>query len=235
MDAPQGRKILAAVARPKGDGPFPVVVVLHGTDGFRQRYIELAEEFAKRGFVAVAGCWFGGHYFFRGRFEPSGRAPHYDAIACPQGPTYKWATLAATDDVTAIIEGSRKLPGIRPDRVGLFGHSRGGVVALLTASHRRNAQAVVASAAHYLKRRSPDTPPIMVAERLAAPVLLLNGTADELVDIQELREYESTLRNLGKAVEIQIYEWGPHDLPFDQATQDAVFQRALTFLQKYLR
>jgi len=235
VDAPQNRKILAVVARPKGDGPFPIVVVLHGTDGLRQRYVKLGEQFARQGFVAVTGCWFGGHYFFRGKPDFSGNAPHDDAIACPQGPSYKYVTIEATNDVAAIIEEARKLPGVRPDRVGLFGHSRGGMIALLTASQGRNVQAVVASAAFYLKRRSPDTPPILLAETLASPVLLLHGTKDQLVDIQELPEYERTLRNLAKSVEIQIYEGAPHDLPFERATQDDVFQRAVTFFQKHLR
>lgn len=234
VNAPENRKIKAIIARPKGDGPFPIIIILHGTDGFRHRYVELAEAFAKQGFVAIAGCWFGGHYFFRGRFEPSGRAPHHDAITCSEGPVYKWATFAATRDVTAIIEAARKLPEVKPDRIGLFGHSRGGVVALLTASIGGNVQAVATSAAHYLKRQSPDTPVINMAEMLTTPVLLLNGTADELVHVQEATEYVRVLRRLGKPVEMHIYEGAPHDLPFDWDTSEDVFRRAVTFFRKYL-
>lgn len=234
IDGPEGGTIHAFVSRPRGDGPFPIVVVLHGTDGFRQRYVYLAEDLAKHGFVAVAACWFGGHYFWRGRFDQSGRSPHPDAIHCPDGPAYKWASLAATKDVTAIVEAARKLPGVLPQRVGLFGHSRGGVIALVTASSGGDVQAVVASAAHY-RQRARDASPLELAGSLTAPVLLLNGTRDPLIDIGELQEYERRLRELGKAVEAHAYDGAPHDLPFELGTQSDVLRRAVTFFQKHLR
>src|SRR5687768_13285445 len=51
--------MLAAVARPTGAGPFPVVV-LHGTHGFAPQYVQWARDLAHAGFLAVAGCWFSG-------------------------------------------------------------------------------------------------------------------------------------------------------------------------------
>src|SRR5687767_11976163 len=50
----------AAVARPSGTGPFPAVLVLHGTHGFARQYVEWANELALSGFIAVAACWFSG-------------------------------------------------------------------------------------------------------------------------------------------------------------------------------
>lgn len=261
MYAPDGRKIRAFVARPQGDGSFPVVLVLHGTDGFRRRYLELAEEFARRGFVAVAGCWFEGRYYW-----PLGRAPQpdappqpdtiedTDAIECPHGPRYEWGSLGATGDVMAIIEAAQKLRGVRSGRVGLFGHSFGALIALLTASMERgsegmvkgeggvaflvpggNVQAVVASAAFYSGLREPaNARPVDLARHLAAPVLLLHGANDAVVDVREAREYELTLRELGKPVERHIYTGAPHDVPFDALTRDDVMQRAVTFFQKHL-
>src|SRR5262245_35872111 len=55
---PDRGAMLAAVARPSGRGPFPVVVVLHGTHGFARQYVQLAQDLARVGFIAVAGCWF---------------------------------------------------------------------------------------------------------------------------------------------------------------------------------
>jgi hypothetical protein len=50
----------AAIARPSGTGPFPAVLVLHGTHGFARQYVEWANDLARGGFIAVAGCWFSG-------------------------------------------------------------------------------------------------------------------------------------------------------------------------------
>src|SRR5262249_20872183 len=50
-----------ACARPPGEGPFPVLVILHGTHGFAREYVRLAQDLSREGgVVAVAGCWFKG-------------------------------------------------------------------------------------------------------------------------------------------------------------------------------
>src|SRR4030095_12534037 len=38
-----GGGMLAAVARPRGAGPFPTIVLLHGTHGFAHEYVRLAQ------------------------------------------------------------------------------------------------------------------------------------------------------------------------------------------------
>src|SRR5262245_54418416 len=39
-----GGTLTAAVARPPGAGPFPVLVILHGTHGFAREYVRLAQD-----------------------------------------------------------------------------------------------------------------------------------------------------------------------------------------------
>ena len=48
----------AAVATPSGTGPFPGVLLLHGTHGFARQYVEVASELARDGFIAVAATEF---------------------------------------------------------------------------------------------------------------------------------------------------------------------------------
>lgn len=50
----------AAVAMPEGNGPFPAIIILHGTHGFAQEYVQLARRFAAKGFIGIAACWFAG-------------------------------------------------------------------------------------------------------------------------------------------------------------------------------
>src|SRR5262249_31905736 len=112
---PGGETLRAAVVWPAGTEPAPVVLVLHGTEGFHEAHVHVAEAFAKNGFVAVAGCWFAGE-------------------ECPRGPAFQGVTPEATRHVLALLGATRGIPRARGDRVGLFGHSRGGMLALLTAS-----------------------------------------------------------------------------------------------------
>src|SRR5262245_53607911 len=71
--------MLAAVARPRCSGPFPTVVLLHGTHGFAHEYVRLAQDLTRGGDVlAVAACWFRGSAGSGIRF--------ITPIACPDGP-----------------------------------------------------------------------------------------------------------------------------------------------------
>ncbi|HTK86403.1 MAG TPA: hypothetical protein VL329_01665, partial [Nitrospiraceae bacterium] len=42
VSAPDVGVLVAAIARPSGNGPFPSVLVLHGSHGFAQEYVRLA-------------------------------------------------------------------------------------------------------------------------------------------------------------------------------------------------
>jgi len=230
VDALKGRKMKVAVFRPQGSGPFPVVVVLHGTEGFHKRYVNLAEAFAREGFLGVAGCWFSGTHM------PGRRPP--DPIACRQGPDFVGANMEAIKDVIVLVDAARKLPGACSDRVGLFGLSRGAVISLLVASAGGGVQAVVAISAHYIQLRPrrdiTDTLPITLVKDLQAPVLILHGTADELVDLSEPWAYEQALRSEGKMFESYYYQKGPHALPFVPSTREDVLRRSVRFLKQHL-
>lgn len=112
--------MLAAVARPSGPGPFPVVVVLHGTHGFAQEYVQWAQDLARDGFLAVAACWFSGG-------SGSGSHAVTPPIPCPEIPALKRdAYPEAVQYIDAVVKAARALPGARADRLGVVGHSRGG-------------------------------------------------------------------------------------------------------------
>ena len=72
--------MLAAVGRPSGAGPFPVVILLHGTHGFAPQYVQLAQDLARAGFLAVAGCWFSGSEN-PNRVAPRNAGPSVNAVS----------------------------------------------------------------------------------------------------------------------------------------------------------
>ena len=112
-----GRKIPCVLSMPQGEGPFPVLVTIHGGQGDR----DLA--------------------FIRSMAAPGGVSPTITAFNAQP-----WAILAISyragngalfgmehDDVIAGIRFAKTLPKVDPERVGVVGGSHGGHLALVAA------------------------------------------------------------------------------------------------------
>ncbi len=142
--APSGRTVTLGVYRPEigtlgsdaasqtatdqtatESGAAPVtVLVLHGGDGFRRLYEDLAQRYSARGFVAIAGCW----------FDRTEQPANADAVACSHGPQWKGMSSSSVADVDALVNAALEVPGVDPHRLVIAGHSYGAGVALLRAS-----------------------------------------------------------------------------------------------------
>lgn len=241
IDGRAGQKFLAAIFRPQGAGPFPVVVVLHGAAGLQPRFLALAEEVARARFVAVVGCW---------QLIASPPAARPNPVCSEAPPQAHWQTDPAANSGKELIAAARILPGVRADRVGLYGISRGGHAALWAASTGAGVQAVVADAAAHLPLRVTPTPPSTqeVVAGLAAPVLLLHGTADRVQPAEQSREYERAARAVGKPVTAVYFEGVGHvttivpGVPEPEslaqarrAAQAEARRRAVEFLREHLQ
>ena len=138
--APSGRIVTLSVYRPAvvamDAKAAPVtVLILHGGDGFRRLYEDLASRYAAQGFIAIAGCW----------FEAAGPPPNADEIDCRQGPDWKGMNASSVNDVDALVTAALQVPGVDPHRFVVAGHSYGAGVALLRAAGGHNEPVVVSS------------------------------------------------------------------------------------------
>jgi dienelactone hydrolase len=224
----------AAVARPLGPGPFPALIILHGTHGFAAEYVQLAREVAKNGVLGVAACWFQGRRGAGTQFVTPIECPAAPPLVESSGPDrFRVARLT----IDTLIQTIRTLPNVRADRVALFGHSRGAGAALdYVLTHPGEVQAAILNSAGY-----PPELPTRVSV-INIPILILHGTADGPADggsaftnVEMARRFEAALRDARKIVETKYYEGTGHNSLFSVASQhqDAV-QRMAVFLSRTL-
>lgn len=205
------------------------MLILHGTHGFALEYVRLAQAMSQRGMVGVAACWFAGGRGAGSRF--------ITPIACPDAPPLSApASDTAQLAVDAWVRAVRSLPGVRADRVALFGHSRGGGAAHNYILRSRSVRAAVLNSTGY-----PDAMVERVGD-IRTPILILHGTVNDSADggsalsnVEMARNFEAALRRAGKPVEVKYYEGGRHNDLFANPTQrDDEVERATTFLRRYL-
>jgi len=217
-----GRKFVAAVFRPEGRGPFPVVVALHGASGLQDRYLEVAAELAHHGFLVVAGCW---------------QAAKSPIPICAQAtPEDEWVADPASNSGKELIAAVRYLPKARANRIALYGMSRGGHAALWAAASGARVRAVVVDGAAYRPvMLDPPRSTLETLRRISVPVLLMHGTNDNVIPVGQAYEFERSARTMGKAVDAVYFEGGGHMVSVQSETRKEAIQLAVAFLRKQLR
>lgn len=235
----RGHKFLAAVFQPQAGGPFPVVVLLHGSSGLQMGHVALAQEISNSGFVVVVGCW---------QLVASPPASRPNQI-CSEAPSQAaWQADPAANSGKELVAAARTLPGTRGERIGIYGLSRGGYAALWAASTGASVQAVVVDAPAHRPRVTPVPPrPQDVVAGLAAPTLVLHGTADPNAPVELSREYERAARALGKSVVAVYFEGVGHQVTLPPAggeteslaaarlgVQAEARRQAIAFLREHL-
>jgi dienelactone hydrolase len=221
----------AAIAAPKGTGPFPAIIILHGTHGFAEEYIRLAQRMAEKDIVGIAACWFAGRKGEGTRFitpvEFNDAPPLIDV---PGSDRFRLARVA----IDSLMQKVNLLPFVRKDHLAIFGHSRGAGASLdYVLAHPGNVKTIILNSCGY----SPEI--IKRAAEFEAAVLILHGTNDNPADggsaftnIAMVSKFEAALRRENKQVEVKYYEGSGHNSIFSDARQfDDTVQRISIFLQ----
>jgi dienelactone hydrolase len=129
-------KIVMTSFRPRGDGPFPWIVLSHGTAPSREanrnmpRYRPLnpVREWVDRGYAVLVPV--------RRGYGPSGGASAGDDYGGCGKPDFRRAGEGAALDLLAAIEWARGQKDLDPARWLLVGQSAGGFASIYTASKR---------------------------------------------------------------------------------------------------
>ncbi len=219
--------IRAVVARPPGRGPFPVVLLLHGSHGFGHEYVQLAEDLAAGGFLAIAPCWFNGGSGPGQRFITN--------IACPESPpAARGDTPEAQRVLRHLVSAATHIPGARPHWIALFGHSRGAGASLFYAISGGAANALVLNSGAYPPEHA------LRARAIEAPLLLLHGEKDDpsdggspMTSIHMAKDFATAARKAGKTVETKYYPDGHNGLFSNRAQYADTLRTTLDFLRKH--
>jgi len=127
------QRVPGILLKPTGrETRLPVVIALHGTGGSKQSMLPLMHRLAARGFLAVA---IDGRYHGERTRSGRGSAEYQDAIlrawhGAPEHPFF----FDSVWDVGRLIDYLISRPDVDPDRIGVYGVSKGGIEAYLAAA-----------------------------------------------------------------------------------------------------
>ena len=192
-----GDRVEGYLAKPKGNGPFPAIVVLPDCIGLTPFLREtLTARLAAWGYVALvidswtsrnaqAGCLLNGQ-------EP----PGVDRIADAYGGLFYLAGL----------------PFVQRDRVGLLGFATGGVFVLTLAEPQTQSSVVNAENLGFKAGLAYYSPCAALGQtqKTAFPLLILIGRDDQRTRVQSCEEAARPASAEGNPIEVHVYPGVKH-------------------------
>lgn len=231
-------KIYGMMNVPIGEGPFPVVILNHGyfnTSSFKSGdgTKAMADILASNGYLTIASDY-RGHGDSESDGKERGHRPEY-AI-----------------DVLNLIFSVRSIPQADTSRIGMWGHSMGGEVALRAVEATDKVKALVlwaptsgrvsdntrfyGGSRNSQPSDNPDADgasPINYIQYISSQVSLHQGLADTEVNPEWSKELNESLQKEGKSVE--YFEYPGQDHNFRNLGWDVISARTIEFFDRYLK
>ena len=215
---------------PNGEGPYPVIIMLHGyippeeyvTLDYTTRY---ADNLAQNGYIVL-------HPNMR-NFPPSSTAERR-----------RDNNTGYTIDVLNLLAYLREMAGKEGifetadiSRIGIWGHSIGGSIAMRTLSAEPETfkAAVLYGAVSQRNGNVLDGSGLYDFTDVETPVSIHHGENDEVIRVEQSEELCSQLRVLGKDPECYFYEGQPHTFYRDQWADPLFMERTLEFFDKHVK
>jgi carboxymethylenebutenolidase len=218
-----GKKLHGFLARPQGaSGPLPAIIVIHEWWGLNDNIRDMARRLAGEGYAALAVDLYGG-----AKADNPDQAMQLMQAAMKDKPAGEANVRAAYHYLTADQHATR---------VGVIGWCFGGGWSFSTALLLPDKLA--ATVIYY----GPGLP--TDKSRLAPlkmPILGFFGGQDQSIPVASVRQFEAALKELGKPVEIHIYENAKHAFAnasggnYNAEAATDSWQRTVAFLAKNLK
>lgn len=209
------------LVRPEGDGPFPGVVVIQEWWGLEDHIKDVAERFAREGYVALAPD------LYRGQVaeEPDDARKLAMEMELNQ----------ALRDIQGAVNYLVSQPYVEPKQAGVIGFCMGGRLAMMMSYRGQHVGAVAVFYGGGAKPSDDDL------KAISAPMLGIYGDKDHGIPVEQVQEWDTKLHEFGKTHDIIIYPDAPHAFFNDTRTAyrpDAAadaWRRTLEWFGTYLR
>jgi dienelactone hydrolase len=218
--ARDGQNVPAYITKPKGKGPFPLIVIPHGGPHVNEviNYDEWGQILANAGYMVLQPQY---------RMSVGWGQKHFDSAYGQHG-------LAMQDDKDDGVKHLVSKGLVDPNRVAMFGWSYGGYAALVASQRTPQLyQCAIAGAAvadpekSYIQGRSSSTPkalddwakrrgtiginPIKDISKTNIPTLMVHGSVDRRVMYWHYKDYQSAATKAGLAGRVIVGDSDPGD------------------------
>jgi carboxymethylenebutenolidase len=215
-------QVLGYLARPKGGGPYPAVLIIHENRGLLDHFKDVARRLAKQGYVGFA----------LDLLSPEGGTAKFTDLAQASAALAQTPPERHVETMNAAVRHLQGLPAVRPDRVGTMGFCFGGGMVWRLATANPDLRAAVPF-------YGPN-PPLGDVPKIKAAVLALYGELDTRIDagIPAIREAMEKARIVHDMV---IYPDARHAFfndtgqNYNEAAARAAWTRTLAWFEQYLK
>ena len=247
----EGQRVTGYINIPKGAGPFPVIVMNHGYF-LQERYttglgtLREADYLAERGYVVAVSDF----RSYAGSDKGQDGGGHFGV---------DWVY-----DSMNLMDAVKRLPQVDPKRLGVWGHSTGGLNALQATVSRQDIRATVVVSTmsadmtetlgflrgwrpwvadevvrHFgTPQQQPDTwarmSPINYLKDASGPIQIHHGTDDEEVTPEFSAHLWRAMQAAGTGGEYYVYIGADHLWTQPGPWRD-MMQRTLAFYDRYLK